>query len=219
MSWAVSSSNRVMSITKAAEATATVKAFTTWLCPMRREANSTSLAPRTEAQMEAMMMPNVVVLMPPPVDSGDAPMNMRTMNKNTVPGARFANETVLKPAVLGVIPWKRATVALSTRLSPASSGEVHSRAKKASIPTTISDPDTRTTILVWSEKIRRPRRDTRSSHTGKPKPPATTSRAMVRLTTVSSRNPSRLSLNRANPALLKALTEWKAPYPRARVAS
>ena len=49
----------------------------------------------------------VVVLIPPPVEPGDAPMNIRMMMKNCVACRSEAISSVLAPAVLGVTDWKK----------------------------------------------------------------------------------------------------------------
>ncbi len=49
----------------------------------------------------------LVVLIPPPVDPGEAPMNIRIIMTRIVVLARLPMSTVLKPAVRGVIDWKR----------------------------------------------------------------------------------------------------------------
>src|SRR5512138_3573980 len=52
------------------------------------------------------MMRNVVVLMPPPVDAGEAPMYIRSRVKALEGMLRLDWITVSKPAVLGVTDWK-----------------------------------------------------------------------------------------------------------------
>jgi hypothetical protein len=49
----------------------------------------------------------LVVLIPPPVEPGEAPMNMRTMRRRSVALVKSPISTVLKPQVLGVMDWKR----------------------------------------------------------------------------------------------------------------
>ncbi|KTE89970.1 hypothetical protein AT727_24880, partial [Desulfitobacterium hafniense] len=55
----------------------------------------------------------VVVLIPPPVEPGDAPINISSMDKTVPPSVNAAVSTVLKPAVLGVIDWKSEASSLS----------------------------------------------------------------------------------------------------------
>ncbi len=49
----------------------------------------------------------LVVLMPPPVEPGEAPMNMRTINRRIDALVSWPMSTVLKPQVLAVTDWKR----------------------------------------------------------------------------------------------------------------
>jgi hypothetical protein len=49
----------------------------------------------------------LVVFTPPPVDPGEAPINMRIMMSRMLSFWRRPISTVLKPAVLGVTDWKR----------------------------------------------------------------------------------------------------------------
>ena len=53
-------------------------------------------------RIESRSIANVDVLMPPPVDPGDAPMNIRTIITVMVTRDREAIFSVLKPAVRGV---------------------------------------------------------------------------------------------------------------------
>jgi hypothetical protein len=49
----------------------------------------------------------LVVFMPPPVDPGDAPINMSIIVKRMVSLVRCPMSMVLNPAVLGVMDWNR----------------------------------------------------------------------------------------------------------------
>ncbi len=49
----------------------------------------------------------LVVLIPPPVEPGEAPMNMRMIMTRIVGLVSWPMSTVLNPAVRGVIDWKR----------------------------------------------------------------------------------------------------------------
>ena len=53
--------------------------------------------------IKAKITPNVLVFTPPPVEPGDAPMNMREISIKIAAGWREPKSMVLKPAVLGVI--------------------------------------------------------------------------------------------------------------------
>ncbi len=57
----------------------------------------------------AKSTPSVQVFMPPPVEPGEAPINIRIMRKKSVGLARFCIGTVLKPAVRAVTDWKNDT--------------------------------------------------------------------------------------------------------------
>ena len=56
------------------------------------------------------MRKKVVVFIPPPVDPGEAPITMRIINIKIVSIDKDEILTVLKPAVLGVIAWKNASI-------------------------------------------------------------------------------------------------------------
>jgi len=62
----------------------------------------TSSLPRHRFQINKMRMAKLVVLMPPPVEPGDAPMNMRRRRRRRDGFVRLPISTVLNPAVLGV---------------------------------------------------------------------------------------------------------------------
>ncbi|OIP90054.1 MAG: hypothetical protein AUK26_10315 [Syntrophaceae bacterium CG2_30_58_14] len=67
----------------------------TWYCPCIR------------FQIIRGSSAKLVVLIPPPVEPGDAPMNMRMIMTRTVGLVSRPMSTVLNPAVRGVIDWKR----------------------------------------------------------------------------------------------------------------
>jgi hypothetical protein len=50
----------------------------------------------------------VLVLMPPPVEPGEAPINIRIISKKAEKLVKLAMFKVLNPAVLAVIDWKKA---------------------------------------------------------------------------------------------------------------
>ena len=60
----------------------------------------------------------MLVLIPPPVDPGDAPINIRKIRRKTVGAAKVVISWVLKPAVRAVTTWNRAVRALGPGLSP-----------------------------------------------------------------------------------------------------
>ena len=53
---------------------------------------------------------NVVVLIPPPVPPGDAPINISMVRKNRENCVRLPVGRVLNPAVLAVIDWKKLAI-------------------------------------------------------------------------------------------------------------
>jgi hypothetical protein len=92
-------------------------------------------------------------------------------------------------------------------------GFVHSKVNMTTKPMDSSATDPTTVSRVWVDHVdgRRAFR-TSSNSTGKPTPPAMTATVIGRQIHQSPTNPTRLSLNRAKPALLKAETAWKTPY-------
>ena len=71
-----------------------LKTFT-WCCPFIR------------FQIIRSRSVKLVVLIPPPVEPGEAPMNMRIIMTRIVGLVSWPMSTVLNPAVRGVIDWKR----------------------------------------------------------------------------------------------------------------
>jgi hypothetical protein len=65
-------------------------------------------------------MENVLVFIPPPVEPGDAPMNMRIRIMNKEALHKLFISTVLNPAVLGVIELKIDTTIFSVKVKPLS---------------------------------------------------------------------------------------------------
>ena len=66
---------------------------------IRRLNKTTSFLSRNSARVEAKSTAKVVVLTPPPVDVGDAPINIMPIMKNKVALFKDAKSMVLKPAV------------------------------------------------------------------------------------------------------------------------
>ena len=60
----------------------------------------------------------VLVLIPPAVDPGLPPMNMRMADRNLLPSVRAAVSTLLNPAVLGVTALKKQARNVSEPFSP-----------------------------------------------------------------------------------------------------
>ena len=76
---------------------------------LRPKACTSSRAP-VPRRIMASTMKNVVVLMPPPVEAGEAPMYIRNIVKNFEGSVSVAWFTVSNPAVRGVTDWNRAAI-------------------------------------------------------------------------------------------------------------
>jgi hypothetical protein len=66
-----------------------------------------SSLPRKRFQMIRERRAALVVLTPPPVDPGDAPINIRVMMRRIEAFVRLPISTVLKPHVRGEADWKK----------------------------------------------------------------------------------------------------------------
>src|SRR5712692_9565545 len=73
---------------------------------IRRWNIMTSARPFNVAQIDAQMIPKVVVLIPPPVPPGDAPIIISRISKYSVGVATRLISMVLNPAVLAEMEWK-----------------------------------------------------------------------------------------------------------------
>ena len=89
----------------------------------------------------------LVVLTPPPVEPGEAPMNIRTIISRIVSLASIPMSTVLNPAVRGVTDWNREA---STRFSHGRPFRIRllSNTKNSTAPPAISTPVAISTTLV-----------------------------------------------------------------------
>ena len=74
---------------------------------IRRLNITTSFLSRNSARVEAKSTAKVVVLTPPPVDVGDAPINIMPIMKNKVAFFKDAKSMVLKPAVRKDTDWNK----------------------------------------------------------------------------------------------------------------
>ena len=63
--------------------------------------------------------PIVHVFIPPPVEPGDAPINISSITNTSVATLKSPTGRVLKPAVLGVTEWKAAPSIFSFCVIPA----------------------------------------------------------------------------------------------------
>ena len=117
----------------------------------------------------------VVVLMPPAVEPGAPPVSIRMIMMQRLPSLKVSMSIVLNPAVRVVTDWKSACQPL-----------MGSCVKKRSAGTATSRAVIRRMMRVWNVHLRQCRRLTeKSAHVRKPRPPATMSPMMVRLTSGS----------------------------------
>ena len=94
-------------------------------------------------------MNNVVVLIPPAIDAGEPPTNIKNPDKTCDTGFSAAWSIVVNPAVLVVMLWKNALTILSPVLKPPSVfGLFHSKIINKPAPTKIKMPVTHNTTLV-----------------------------------------------------------------------
>ncbi|MNN40964.1 hypothetical protein D3C81_1550560 [compost metagenome] len=69
--------------------------------------NTKSVRPRIIEITAPIRIVNVVVLIPPPVELGEAPINIKMIIKNCVACRRAPISREFAPAVLGVTDWKK----------------------------------------------------------------------------------------------------------------
>ena len=118
---------------------------------------------------------NVVVLMPPPVEPGDAPMNIKIMMTSRPALLMLPKSTLEKPAVRAVMLWKSAA-----------SQPMWSVSCKSTAPPTSSTAVVESTTLVWNVILRNcPRQRPTSRMTMKPMPPTMTSASVTRFSSRS----------------------------------
>ena len=119
----------------------------------RRRNTFMSVLPRTSDHSTKPSTAKVVTLMPPAVEAGPAPMNIRVVITSRVGSFMPPMSTVLKPAVLGVTPWNQPARILSNVSSgPSVAGFVHSKVMTTSGPNTSSAAVTSRVILVCSDQ-------------------------------------------------------------------
>jgi len=68
-------------------------------------------------QHTAIKTPKEVVLIPPPVDPGDAPINISGIRKNKVPALKIVRSILLNPHVLTETLWKKEINPFSNKLN------------------------------------------------------------------------------------------------------
>ena len=96
---------------------------------------SVSLFPLKTEIVDDNKTPKVVVLIPPPVDAGEAPINISIIVTITEPSCIFPMSIVLKPAVLDVTDIKKEDKIFPFRVKPSIAGPLCSIKKKARVPT------------------------------------------------------------------------------------
>jgi len=125
----------------------------------------------------------VLVLIPPPVPPGEAPINIRTIVKNIEDINNEDVGMVLKPAVLGATDWKYEFKILSPNENfPIVSGFPDSKAKIMTVPKIINIPVVLKTIFVCNEKFLHFFPWINSLRTTYPRPPIIIRRLITRMT-------------------------------------
>ena len=104
-----------------------------------------SLFPRMVHTMVAASTVKVVVLMPPPVEPGQAPMNMSNTERTFVNSNCEAISTEANPAVRVLVDWKKAQLSFSSTFRPCMV-LLNSRRKKPRVPKTSKPMVTRRQI-------------------------------------------------------------------------
>ena len=188
-------SSRAISSTNSPEARATPTAFSNRSPGIRRLRITTSLRPSKVDLVAPISRAKVVVLMPPPVPPGLAPMNISTITSSSPASETVSTDrgTVLKPAVRVVIDWNRVTCRRchsdsSCTTPPTAKYSVNSNPR---VPIRISSTVLRSTRRVCrlSRRMRANRK--RLAHTSlitrQPMPPITIIEAITPFTTGLSR--------------------------------
>lgn len=103
--------------------------------------------PFATLMMFSTAMAKVLVFIPPPVEAGEAPIHISDIKIRTVGMLKIAVSTVLNPAVLVVTAPKNAVIILPIKVW-FERVLLNSKAKKASVPTTVKAKDVFKTIRV-----------------------------------------------------------------------
>ena len=103
--WSKISSKNTAIVTQDMASRNTAKLLLIILASKRRLNSTTSFLSRKRAMVDATSTAKVVVLTPPPVEVGDAPINIMSIIKNMVGWVKEAKSTVLKPAVRKETDW------------------------------------------------------------------------------------------------------------------
>ena len=78
----------------------------------------TRCLPRTVLMAETKRMKKVVVLIPPPVEAGEAPINIRMISSSKVGLSTWPKSTELNPEVREAADWKNETTIFPPRECP-----------------------------------------------------------------------------------------------------
>ena len=196
------------------ESTSTVRAFWT-VSHGNVRLNTSTCSRRLRLVLTAVQRTAaVVVLMPPPVEPGEAPTNMQIIIRNRLADDSRPMSQVLKPAVRVVTDWKIEIQPARAPGTPRRSA-CRSNTKSSSAPVPISSRLITRTILVCTRNRNRwwPGVDSfaltftaRSWYTVNPSPPHTMRRQMLTFVRACPSNRTKLSLKVEKPALQKAET-------------
>ena len=119
---------------------------------------------------------NVVVFIPPPVDPGDAPMNISTIMTSKPASLKLPNENVANPAVRAVMLEKNA---------PSHVMSAPSVSFRSTVPEASRIPVMDSTTFVWREHFLHFRTRATSVMTKNPMPPTITRSAVIRFSAAS----------------------------------
>lgn len=148
----------------------------------------------------------VVVFTPPPVDPGDAPININITNVNNPAFVKVPKLYVLNPAVLAEVLKKNAP-----------SQDIFSVIFKRMVPTISNKVVINNTTFVWRQNFLKDLFSNISFITKKPSPPKIIRKHVVKFKRIllwygmRFCNPPNIS----NPELLNAAMEWKTLIPKA----
>ena len=123
-------------------------AFRVIISSSRRPKTSVDFLLRNVVTTESASTANVVVLIPPAVDPGDAPMNIRIMIKKRPLSVSAARSIVLNPAVLALTDWNEDAAICSDKVRPSKEAVPCSKRNKRTEPLMIKNAVTVRTSFV-----------------------------------------------------------------------
>ena len=145
-------SNNAIARTNSSDATVMPRARSTTLSGISRLRITTASRPRMVDRVAAIRAATVVVLMPPPVPPGLAPMNIRVISSKVPESVMFSREkgTVVNPAVRAVTDSNRAVIQRSRQAMPMNTSPRLSHSVRASptVPNTTNSSVVRSTRRV-----------------------------------------------------------------------